>query len=126
MARRRRALWEALLEHAGPRVPAHKWPKSTTHEFYRMSGGLQQAVESAVGRATNGCNVSDWEWNPHERWFQFLVRLVIASDVTDTVVTSTSRFYFDPRKAWVDEVERVMIKTEAYARKLRAALRKDP
>lgn len=120
--RRRRALWEALLEHAGPRVPANKWPQPIAAEFWRMSGGLKQTVESAVGRATQIGSLTDWEWNPRERVFQFDVRIVIKSPVTDTVVTTISRFYVNPRKAWVDEVERVMIETEAHARKLRVAL----
>jgi hypothetical protein len=118
---RRHALWEALLSHVKP-VPRKHWPKFVRAEFEQMNTGLKSAVESAVRRATEVGSVDDWVWDAYDGVFRFNVRVVILSKVRTAAITVTSRFIFDPRKAWRGEVERVMIEAEEFVRLLCAAV----
>ena len=123
-ARKRRALWEALLKHIKP-VPRKHWPKFSS-DFAQMNDGLEKVVGSAVLRATEIGTVDDWRWDPHDGVFRFVVRAVLRTKIQDAALDITTRFLFDPRQSWRGEVERVMIEAEAFVRQLRDTIeRKD-
>ncbi len=121
-ARRRRALWEALLEHVGPRPPKKKWTKAVDPAFTRMADGLEKVVESAVCKATEDGSVRNWRWDPDDGYFRFEVYVVLRSKVATPAITVSCPFRLDPHYAWRDEVERVMIEAEQFVRLLRESI----
>lgn len=82
--------------------------------------GLKQAVDSGVMSVAKDARIDDWRWNPYEQKFDFQVHTWTEFD--GTPVNVTTRMHFDPKVAWLDEVERILIESEALVRKLHEVL----
>jgi len=120
-ARRRVRLWEISLKHAQQnRVVQKNWPKPPDSNFERMSTELQATVNTAVISVTDDAHIVDWMWNPYERRFDFV--LLAQTTFDGMPVGLKTCFFFDPRKAWRDEVERLMGDAEQHVRLLRETL----
>lgn len=119
--RKRTRLWEALLQQAqGQRIEQTRWPKPPDVFFERMSTGLKQAVDSGVMSVAKDARIDDWRWDPYGQKFEFQVHTWTEFD--GTPVNVTTRMHFDPKVAWYDEVERILIESEALVRKLHDVL----
>jgi hypothetical protein len=119
----KKTLWYSWLKQAQThRVPQKQWPKRPDLEFERMSGELRRAVESAVRNATKDAEIDDWKWDVYTQTFTFVVGMLV--DIGDTNASVTLRMAFNPKVAWLDEIERVMIEAEKHVREIRTKLEK--
>lgn len=117
--RSRRALTLRLLEQV-TLVPPTDWPQFNG-TFTAMSGGLQRAMNSAVMDVTwDASTLEEWMWDSFNQKFTFVVRSVMRLDrsATGLPVVYHSTFSFDPKRPWLEELDRVSAAVKDFSERM--------